>query len=59
MSNEWSRERFKCKWCNMLFKGYVPKGGDGTGFLLPRHNNREGKRCQGSGQLFNAGDGAK
>lgn len=28
---------FTCPVCGNNYKGHVPKGGDGTGWLLPKH----------------------
>lgn len=59
MARKFSSRRFRCLWCRKLMKGYVPKGGDGTGYLMPTHKDREGKRCQGSNDLKDAGDFGK
>lgn len=56
---DYSSERFTCRFCGKQMRGYVPRMGDGTGFLLPRHSNKSGARCKGTGTMFDAGDGER
>lgn len=51
MARDYSSGRFRCRFCGKSLKGYVPKDGDGTGFLIPRHKDSAGQRCKGTGEL--------
>jgi len=40
-------ERVKCPRCDREVAARVPRGGDGTAVRPVRHNNTEGKPCEG------------
>lgn len=56
---DYSAEKFTCSFCKKQMRGYVPSLGDGTGFLIPRHKDRDGNRCKGSHTMFSVGDSKK
>ena len=48
---DYSTRPFKCGWCPKLLRGYAPKGGDGSAYLMPKHKNSSGQQCKGSYDL--------
>jgi len=47
--------RIECPWCSKAVGTYVPSRGDGSGFIINRHQNKDRKRCQGSLDLIVVG----
>lgn len=39
--------RVRCSVCDKVYRGYVPKGGDGSVYV-PTAHKKDGKRCPGS-----------
>jgi hypothetical protein len=41
--------RVRCSVCDKVYRGYVPKGGDGS-IYIPTAHKIDGQRCRGSWQ---------
>lgn len=51
----YSKEYYRCPYCHKMYKGIIPKYGDGSSYIFPKHsvivpftNNREKTYCHGS-----------
>lgn len=48
--------RLRCRDCGRTVRGFVPRGGDGTGFLPFKHQGSDGEDCRGQYELHDSDD---
>lgn len=41
----YSSNFYRCPSCEKIYRGFVPKGGDGSAYIFPVHKNYTGARC--------------
>ncbi len=44
----YSSNFYRCPRCEKIYRGFVPKGGDGSAYVFPTHKNHNGERCGSS-----------
>jgi hypothetical protein len=52
MTAVYSSNRYVCPNCAKTFRGVIPRGGDGSAYIFPRHNDKRGEYCRWSRSII-------